>query len=529
VLIIKCNLRIEPKQIGPHLIKNLTDKLSMKTWVLIPIIYFFMTAAFAADPCYQDFKSQKCFEHLSKELFFSDWDNSLSIPHKKYVDAYYKKYGYKGLLYQDPKGRTLAHNLLSGLTKSPLKNKFIRDFPKGELITGENIFQVMLSRSAASMNNVGFVENLEALFPAQGNEDLKYTNERFGLPWGDPNFLSGYVGTIEGEIKDIERRQQVFKDKTDEDIKIKLKEILNRIKPYADIPDQVCKMTTSEELKNNIEKYPTMFKSTHKDIVGCLLKNNQCQLAKELIDSGNYLKENLVSYFNQLSSLSGSPSCAETTKIVYMAMVDENQKTDKFFQEKGLLKKMPDYFEKYPEALSEFCDAPIGGGRNNILSLEKSFLDVMNLHAHDLLKKMIKEKDPKKQDELLSEFVELMGLMSKQAKRDPRNNKTMLEVLADAGAHELLERILKRDINSYDLDDINPYTETDDVLGKAIASDDLNKLKFAFVLYNDRRSQDSIVVNTRHQLKKLHSKDPAIQEYRKVFRDTVQFHYLHIY
>jgi hypothetical protein len=501
----------------------------MKTWGIIPIIFSFITAAFATDPCYKDFKSQECFNHVSKELFFSDWDSSLSTPHKKYVEAYYKKYGYEGLLYQDPKGRTLAHNLLSGLTKSPLKNKFIHDFPKGQLISGENIFQVMLSRSAANMNNAGFVENLETLFPAAGNDDLKYTNERFGLPWDDPNFLSGYVATIEGEIKDIDHRQKVFKDKTDEDIKIKLQEVLNRIKPYADIPEQVCKMTTSEELKTNMEKFPTMFKSTHKDIVGCILKNNQCHVAKELIDSGNYIRENLVSYFNQLSSLSSTPACAETTKLVYLAMVDEHQKTDKYYQEKGLLKKLPDYFEKHPEASSEFCNAPIGGSQNNILSLEKSFLDVMNLHAHDLLKKMIEEKDPKNKDELLSEFVELMGLMSKQAKRDPRNNKTMLEVLADAGAHELLERILKRDINSYDLDDINPYTEMDDVLGKAIASDDLNKLKFAFVLYSDRRSDDSVVFNTRYQLRKLHSKDPAIQEYRKVFRDTVQVHYLHIY
>lgn len=500
----------------------------MKIWAFIPLLSFLINASFAADPCYKDFKSQECFKHLSTEMFFADGDGSLSIPHKKYVDAYYKKYGYQGLLFKDERSRTLGGDLLSGLRNSNLKNKFLQDLPKGQLIGDKNIFQVMLSDSASMRSSV-FIDNFETLFPIQGNEDLKYTNERFGLPWDDPDFLSGYIKKIEEEIQDIDHRQSVFKDNAEVNERRKYQEILNRLKPYAQIPEQVCKMTTSEELKANMEKFPAMFKSTHKDIVGCLLKNNQCQLAKELIDSGNYMRENLVNYFNQLSSLSGSAACAEATKLVYLAMVDEHQKTDKFYEERGLLKKLPDYFAKHPEASSEFCEAPIGGSRNNILSLEKSFLDVMNLHAHDLLKKMIDEKDLKKQDELLSEFVELMGLMSKQGKRDPRNNKTMLEVLADAGAHELLERILKRDINSYDLDDINPYTEMDDVLGKAIASDNLNKLKFAFVLYSDRRSQDSVVYNTRYQLRKLHSKDPAIQEYRKVFRDTVQVHYLHIY
>jgi hypothetical protein len=501
-------------------------------------LYFFFyvwasTLALAADPCKTDFKNPECFSELRTAIFFANGKtDSFSIKYKNFLKTYNKKYGIEGYLYS-PNERTesVAENVLRNhvIPNPLLKERVLRDLPKGTLFRGKNIFQVMIENPNTIEAEV-HVENLNLLFPAEGNEDLKLTSERWGLPWDDQKFLAGYVSEVEELIREIERTQDFFKYDYREKEKHQYLVILKRLKPFAKIPDEVCQSKTLDELNQYKAKYPEMFTSAHKDIPLCLIKNNKCDLAMDLVNSGDFPAGQMPVYFNQLATMKATSSCAEMTKDIYLKMLDDGSKSNNLTAQKGRLGKLPDYLNLHPELSPDFCDAPVGGSLNNLQSLEKGILDVMNHQSFDLMEKILAESDEKKRDELITQFVEHMKLIGKDAVViNAKTKKSFLEMMADAGAHEVFGKIRHHGITTWELGSKGSFMEKEPLLEKLILSEDINKLKFAYILYNAERGDDSTVYVSRKALKRLRSKNPVIKEYKDMFKGVVHEHYIHIY
>jgi hypothetical protein len=497
-------------------------------------LYTWMSATtYAVDPCKTDFKNSECYSELQTAIFFSDGKtDSYTIKHKKYLQDYYKKYGIEGYLYSPRENypTTAERYLRSFVNPSAIvKNQVLKDLPKGTLMRGKNIFQVMIENPNTIEAEV-HVENLNLLFPPEGNEELKKTQERWGLPWDDQKFLAGYLTEIEEQIREIERKQKFFKDKDKEAERLQYLVILERLKPFAKIPDDVCQSKTLDELNQYKVKYPEMFTSVHKDIPLCLIKNNRCDLAMDLVNTGDFPAEQLPVYFNQLATMKATSSCAEMTKDIYLKMLDNGSKSNNLVAQKGRLGKLPAYLNLHPELSPEFCDAPVGGSLNNLQSLEKGILDVMNHQSFDLMDKILAESDEKKRDELITQFVEHMKLIGQGAVLvNPKTKKSFLEMMAEAGAHEVFGKILNHGLNTWDLGSQGSFLEKDPLLEKLILSEDIDKLKFAHILYNAERSDDSTVYVARRALKHLRSKDPEVKAYKDMFRGIVKEHYQHIY
>ena len=497
--------------------------------------FSFWTSAFAlaADPCKTDFKNPECFSELRTAIFFANGKtDSFSLKYKNFLKTYNKKYGIEGYLYS-PNERTgsVVENILRDhvIPNPLLKAQFLRDLPKGTLLRGKNIFQVMIEDPNTIEAEV-HVENLNLLFPAEGNEGLKKTQERWGLSWDDPKFLAGYLSEIEEQVQNIERQQKFFKDKYKEAERLEYLVILERLKPFAKIPDEVCQSKTVEELNQYKVKYPLMFTSAHKDIPLCLIKNNKCDLAMDLVNSGDFPAGQMPVYFNQLATMKATSSCAEMTKDIYLKMLDDGTKSNNLVAQKGRLGKLPEYLNLHPELSPEFCDAPVGGSLNDLQSLEKGVFDVMNHQSVYLMEKILAESDEKKRDELIAQFVEHMKLIGQGAVViNPKTKKSFLEMMAEAGAHEVFGKILNHGLNTWDLGSQGSFLEKEPLLEKLILSEDINKLKFAYILYNAERSHDSTVYVSRKALKRLRSKDPVIKEYKDMFKGVVHEHYIHIY
>ena len=101
--------------------------------------------------------------------------------------------------------------------------------------------------------------------------------------------------------------------------------------------------------------------------------------------------------------------------------------------------------------------------------------------------------------------------------------------MADAGAHEVFGKIRHHGITTWDLGSKGSFMEKEPLLEKLILSEDINKLKFAYILYNAERGDDSTVYVSRKALKRLRSKNPVIKEYKDMFKGVVHEHYIHIY
>ena len=498
-------------------------------------LFYVLTSALAlgADPCKTDFKNPECFRELETAIFFSDSEtNSFTIKYKNFLKAYYKKYGIEGYLYS-PNIRTqsVGEDVLRNhvIPKPLIKQQILKDLPKGTLLHGKNIFQIMIEGPNTFEADV-HVQNLNILFPPEGNEGMKKTQERWGLPWDDPKFLAGYLSEIEKQIQDIEQNQIFFKDKSKEVERRQYLVILERLKPFAKLPDEICQSKTLEEINQYKEKYPDMFTSAHKDIPLCLIKNNRCDLAMDIVNSGDFPMGQMPVYFNQLATMKATSSCAEMTKEIYLKLLDQGLKSNNFVSQKGRLGKLPGYLNMHPELSQDFCDAPLGGSLNNLQSLEKGILDVMNHQSFTLMEKILAERDEKKGDELIVQFVEHMALIGEDAVQvNPKTKKSFIDMMADAGAHEVFGKILNHGLSTWDLGSKGSFLEKQPLIEKLIMSEDINKLKFAYLLYNAERNDSSTIYVSKGALRRLHSKDPVIKEYKDMFKGIVREDYLHTY
>jgi hypothetical protein len=502
------------------------------------IISFSVMSAFSfaeTDPCKLNYKNSDCQFRMRYSLSGQfDKDGKSNRPdYGTYVNNYYKKYGLEGFLYHDQLHSTLFEDAFSSCENDAFKLKLLKDFPKGRVVEGKNIYQLMLPKFVlGSKNSLGnFLFSLNVLFPEKDNENLRKTNELFGLPWDDPSFLDGYLDIISKAIIEIDRKNALFKSSEYIDEKEKLQKILDRLTPFAKVSKEVCTYTKMEEIESVQIKYRELFQSSQKNVIGCLLKNQQCELAGSLINSGDYPPDRLSEYFDSIIKLKNSKACLESMKSIYMTMLRNGNPitSDPKYESVATLKEVSTFYQKYPFDDQPLCETEFMVHRNNLDDFTENLQRVMEKQGHDLMTSILNETDAAKKEALINQFVDMTRLNVDLSKTDPATGKSILQQIADFGDYKLWESLNAKGVGPYSLGFAETNKEGLNPLYDAIYSGELNKLKFASGLYSSLHNNAGDMLTAKKFLKKIKTKDPEIKQFIEDFKTKIEVDISHEY
>jgi hypothetical protein len=499
------------------------------------IFYFaFILLAFpafaAGDPCATDYKNSNCLFDINVALS-RYYKEDGKTPNKEYqlqVDKFYKKYGLEAFLYTQKNGysTTLFEATFTDTEITPLKVSLLKAFPKGDVVNGKNIYRLMLPENPSSFgpNIKSYVYNAETLFPEKDNEHLQKNLELYGLPWEDESFLAGYLNEMKGLVKRIDESNEFFRRQANLPEKERLLKIIARLEPLAAISEKVCDYTKVEEIDEAKIAFPNLFSSSKKNVIGCLLKKQKCELVSDLINSGDYPTDKLGEYFDTIIHLGKSSACGNVMKSIYHSMLrngnpiisNPTYTSVKFLQEIGV------YYQKYPVEDQALCDSQFVVRRNNLDDLKEDFQKIMARQGFDLMKALLAEKDVQKKDALFNQFIELKGLDVDLGLLDPSTGKTILHLIAEAGDFGLIDRLIEKNVMPIELGDFVPNKEGVTPMEYAISSGEMNKLKFASRLYDAQYRQAGGMWEVHTYLKKLKTKDPEVKEFRDDFKLKVK-------
>jgi hypothetical protein len=503
--------------------------------LLIPLLGMNILAMAETDPCKLDYKNSDCNFKVRYSLSGQyDMDGKPGrAEYASYVNNYYKKYGIEGFLYQASNRSTLFEHAFDHCENDSFKLKLLKDFPKGKVIEGKNLFQLMLPEFAfanrGSLHN--YIFSLNTLFPETDNENLKKTQELYGLPWDDPSFLNGYIDNIKKMIAEIDRKNNFFKYSENLEEKEKLQKIIDRLTPYAKVADEVCGYTKMEEIELAKSTYKDLFLSPQKNVIGCLLKKEQCELAGSLINSGDYPPEKLGEYFDTIIHLKSSKACVESLKTIYLSMLRNGNPlvSSPKYTSIGILKEFNVYFQKYPYDDQSLCESEVWVHRNNLDDFTENVQKVVARQGLDLMNKILVETDADKKEALVNQFVELSKLDVDLSKADPTTGKTMLHQMVDAGDYQLLDNLVAKGVEPYALglgvvnkEGLNP-------VHYAISSGEANKIKFAHSLYSVMIKDAGDMLSVKSRLKKIKTKDTEVKEITEQFKNKVKVDLSHEY
>ena len=491
--------------------------LNMK--ILFFTILFLNALALAVDdPCKVDYKNSKCRFRMQVALY-----SHYEIDHKtvdkeylQYVQTYYKKYGMAGFLYQEPNHNSLFQEAMAHSENDLFKTKLINEFPKEGTVGGKNIFRLMLpeyvSPNEEDLKNYLFSVN--TLFPLSENENLKKTKERFGTPWNDPLFLDGYLDEMRDVIKKIDSRNAFFKFSEYLNEKDELQKMIDRLSSIASVAKNVCSYTKLEEIDEVRKVHQELFQSSDKDVIGCLLKNKQCELVGNLIDSGDYPVEKLGQYFETIIHLESSKACLTSLKTIYVSMLKNGNPivSNPKYTGVAFLKEIGVYYQKYPFEDNNLCQNEIVPSSNNLDDLSSDLKKIMKRQGFDLMNSILSEKDSAKKDILIDQFSELEKLDVELNTNNPATGKSILQQIAEAGDHELLSKLVAKGMHPYSIGEMTPDKNGQYAMDYAVASADANKLKFASVLYESQLRDYGEMVRLKSQLRKVKTKDPEIKK-----------------
>ncbi len=495
-----------------------------------------ITFAYAeVDPCRTDYKNSECQFRVRYSLSGQfDMNGKMSRPeYSTYVNNYYKKYGIDGFLYNDNMRPTLFEHAFSNCDNDSFKHKLINSFPKGRVVDGKNVYQLAIPSfvfaSKDSLRN--FLFSLNVLFPEKDNENLKKSSELFGLPWDDPSFLDGYLDIIKKTIAEIDRKNEFFKESEYADEKEKLQKILDRLTPLAKVSQDVCAYTTMEEIESVKVKYKELFQSSQKNVIGCLLKNGQCEIAGNLINSGDYPAERLSEYFDSIIKLKNSKACVETMKSVFMTMLRNGNPivSNPKYVSVGILKEISNYYHKYPFDDQYLCGPEFVVKRNNLDDFTSNLQNIMEFQGRELMNKILAEKDPQVKESLVNQFADIEKLDVDLSKVDPSTGKSILHLIADAGDYKLLDSLIEKGVEPYGIGLGETNKEGLNPLNYAIQGGDLNKLKFAEHLYSSIYKNAGDMLSAKWYLKKIKTKDPEVKQFIKNFKDQIEVDLSHEY
>jgi hypothetical protein len=450
-----------------------------------------------------------------------------------YVNNYYKKYGIEGFLYVPERRGSLFQDTFANSENESLKLKLIQDFPKGRVVGGKNIFGLLLSKnySVSKTDLQNYLFTLKVIFPVDDNENLKKTQDLFGFPWEDPLFLSGYLDQMKAVVRDIDHKNKFFKKSENIPEMEQIQIVIDRLTPFAKVADEVCGHTKIEEIESAKLKYKDLFSSSQKNVIGCLLKKEQCELASSLINSGDYPPDRLGEYFDTIIKLKSSKACVESLKTIYLSMLRNSNPiiSDPKYASVGALKEFNSYYQKYPFDDQALCDTEVWPHRNNLDDLKEHLQKILARQGHDLMNSILPEKDPEKKEVLINHFVDLSKLNPDVSKPDPLTGKTILHQIADAGDYQLLDKLVEKEINPYSLGHGQVNKDGLTPMQYAISSGEANKIKFAHHLYLANFKDVGEMMDVKRQLKKIKTKDPAVKEVIEQFKLKVKIDLSHEY
>jgi hypothetical protein len=504
------------------------------------LVYFLAFIPFLAfgsepDPCRVDYKNSDCHFKMRTALYAQHNSDGTKgrAEYFTYVNNYYKKYGIEGFLYVPERRGSLFEDTFANSENESLKLKLIQDFPKGRVVGGKNIFGLLLSKNyvVSKTDLKNYIFGLNVLFPQGENENLKKTQEQFGFPWEDPLFINGYLDNMKKIVIEIDRKNEFFKRSEYLQEKEEIQKFIDRVSPFAKVAEEVCGYTKIEEIEAAKLKYKDIFSSSPKNVIGCLLKKEKCELASSLINSGDYPVDRLSEYFDTIIHLKNSKACVESMKIVYLSMLRNGNPitSNPKYLDVIDLKDINNYFQKYPFNDQALCDSDIRIQRNNLYDFTESLKKIIERQAHDLIDSILVEKDPAIKDALISQFHDLAKLDVDLSGIDPATDKSILHKIADASDQYFFNKIIEMNQGLYrfglgalNKNGLNP-------MHYAISSGDINKLKFAQSLYMAHRFDAGDMFDIKLRLKKLKTKDPAVKEVIEQFKSKVKIDLSHEY
>ena len=503
--------------------------------LLFSLLFFNVLSLAGGDPCKVDYKNSDCRFKMQVAL-----DSHYEIDHKtlnkeglQYIQTYYKKFGIAGFLHQEPNRSSLFQEAMGASENELFKTKLINDFPKDGAVEGKNIFRLVMPKyvSVDEGKLRNYLFSLNTLFPTAENENLKKTKERFGTPWNDPLFLDGYLDEIRAVIKKIERRNEIFKVSDHLVEKEQLQKMIDRLSPLASVAKNVCNYTKQEEIDVVRKVHQELFQSSEKDVIGCLLKNKQCELVGNLIDSGDYPVEKLGQYFETIIHLESSKACLTSLKTIYVSMLKNGNPivSSPKYTSVAFLKKIGFYYQKYPFEDNNLCQYEMTPKKNNLDDLGNDLKKIMTRQGFDLMNSILSEKDSAKQDKLIDQFTELEKLDVQLDTLNPPTGKSILQQIAEAGDHELLGKLVAQGIHPFSIGEMTPDKNGKYAIDYAVASAEANKLKFASILYRSHNRDYREMVSLKSQLRKVKTKDPEVKNLKNDLKRKVEIDISHEY
>ena len=499
--------------------------------MFISILLLLPSFAFAAkDPCATDYKNSNCVFEI-KVALSRYYEQDGKTPSKEYhltVEKFYKKYGIEGFLYDQYKGGkgTLFETVFSDSQYEALKENLLKAFPKGRDVDGRNIYRLMLPQNPSTFgqNIKNYVFSAETLFPEKDNDRLQKSLELYGLPWEDEAFLGGYLKEMKGLVAQIDSSNEFFKRQFNVAEKERLLKIIARLEPMANISDKVCSYTNVEEIENAKIVFPNLFSSSKKNVIGCLLKNQKCELVSDLINSGDYPIDRLGEYFDTMINLKKSNACGNLMKTVYHSMLrngnpiisNPNYTSVKFLKEMGV------YYQNYPNEDQALCESDFTVRRNNLDDLKSDFEKIIVRQGFDLVRALLSEKDAVKKGAVFQQFMDLRSLDVDLSSLEPSSGKTILHLIAEAGDYELMDKLNQNGVLPVEIGDFVANREGITAMEYAISSGEVNKLKFASSLYDAHYRQADGMWNVKSYLKQLKTKDPEVKQLRDDFKSKVR-------
>jgi hypothetical protein len=482
------------------------------------------------DPCYTDFKSDKCLGKIRTKIFFmSSVKGDIRSEETAYVNDYVKRHGIEGFYGPDsqyhPSGSLFEYAI--NTSKNPkLNKKLIEAMPIGQELNGKNIFEMVISKRqsprTADMQN--YISNLNVLFPKEGNDKFQKTKEKFGLPWDDPAFAQKYMEQIQDAITVIDESNSFFHRSELLSERKQLLEIKERVEVLASMPKKACELKNIEEYRIFKQDYGDLYKSSSIDIVGCLVKGEEYALAEAIIKDGDFDMSKLPAYFDQAVALKETVETYDYSKFLFGELAKQGQKINpkKGESQRDLLQRGSQYLHKYQQEDEVICNLNFGAGSKIIDELSKDLNMILFLEGYQLMEKILSQKDPALKDKLVNQFLDLSKVGNSLGLMHPTKGNSILHLIAESGDHELYKKLEDKGVSTfllgYKVKDANGNTP----VIAAIKIGKPGNIKFALQYLKSQAAHSGDLSEMLKATKKLKSDDPEVRELKKLLKWEVK-------
>jgi hypothetical protein len=436
--------------------------------------------------------------------------------------SFHRTHGPEGFLVEAEGRPTLLERVFASTRPelAALKTEMVSSWKKGTRIRGKTLFEVLLNNQGASdaTSLRDYLFRLELIFStsSQGSVDF---------PWGKKDLFSREVEEMNRILEEIKDKEEFSQEAS------RLRKLLGTVAPLADLAKNLCSLKSLEELERAKSLMPGAFESAEHDVLGCLIKNGQCDLAENVIQSGLFPQPQIKNYFHQLFLLPDSLSCSRALKAAYASMLSQGLRPERSYlqRERHLLYELPLHLSRYPQELNAFCHAEVRGSRYSIDALENAMVEVMQFQAFAALSNIHAEEEPVRQQDLIAQLKEQLKLLQYHPLKEPRSGKTMLMLLAEKGDVETLELLAAKGIFPSDLGLLDERDGDEKVITSGILSGDIKKLAFSRRVVDLTPMHEGVLYEAQFALRKLRSKDPEIKKVRQKFQSDIRDKISNIY